>query len=153
MAQQPTIPLQSGGNLPGLDTREEDLGLAEEQDAEMEQYEDILGLDPDEVEQEVIELEDGSVVVNFQEKSSPLKNPEFYANLAEEFDESVLQSLAIEYLDYIDVDKESRKQRDKQYEDGLRRTGLGKDAPGGATFDGASKVVHPCLLYTSSPRD
>jgi len=145
MAQQPTIPLQSGGNLPGLDTREEDLGLAEEQDAEMEQYEDILGLDPDEVEQEVIELEDGSVVVNFQEKSSPLKNPEFYANLAEEFDESVLQSLAIEYLDYIDVDKESRKQRDKQYEDGLRRTGLGKDAPGGATFDGASKVVHPVM--------
>jgi hypothetical protein len=145
MAQQPQIPLQSGGNLPALDAREEDLGLAEEQDAEMEHYEDVLGLDPDEVEQEVIELEDGSVVVNYQEKSSPLKNPEFYENLADVFDEGTLQSLAIEYLDYIDVDKESRKQRDKQYEDGLRRTGLGKDAPGGATFDGASKVVHPVM--------
>ena len=145
MAQQPQIPIQSGGNLPALDAREEDLGLAEEQDAEMEHYEDVLGLDPDEVEQEVIELEDGSVVVNYQEKSSPLKNPEFYENLADVFDEGTLQSLAIEYLDYIDVDKESRKQRDKQYEDGLRRTGLGKDAPGGATFDGASKVVHPVM--------
>ena len=145
MAQQPTLPIQSGGNLPGLDSREEDLGLAEEQDAEMEHYEDVLGLDPEQVEQEVIELEDGSVVVNFQEKSSPLKNPEFYANLAEEFDESTLQRLANEYLDYIDVDKEARKQRDKQYEEGLRRTGLGKDAPGGATFDGASKVVHPVM--------
>ena len=145
MAQQPQIPIQSGGNLPALDSREEDLGLAEEQDAEMEHYEDVLGLDPDEVEEEVIELEDGSVVVNYQEKSSPLKNPEFYENLAEVFDEGTLQSLAIEYLDYIDVDKESRKQRDKQYEDGLRRTGLGKDAPGGATFDGASKVVHPVM--------
>jgi len=145
MAQQPTLPIQSGGNLPALDATENQLGMAEEQDAEMEHYEEILGLDPDEVEQEVIELDDGSVVVNFQEKSSPLKNPEFYANLAEEFDEGTLQSLAIEYLDYIDVDKESRKQRDKQYEDGLRRTGLGKDAPGGATFDGASKVVHPVM--------
>jgi len=145
MAQQPQIPIQSGGNLPALDDRQDDLGLAEDQDAEMEQYEDVLGLDPDEVEQEVIELDDGSVVVNYHEKSSPLKNPEFYENLAEVFDEGTLQHLSIEYLDYIDIDKESRKQRDKQYEDGLRRTGLGKDAPGGATFDGASKVVHPVM--------
>ena len=32
-----------------------------------------------------------------------------------------------------------------QYEDGLRRTGLGNDAPGGANFNGASKVVHPAM--------
>ena len=65
--------------------------------------------------------------------------------MAEEFDEDTLLALAYEYLDYIDVDKEARKQRDKQYEEGLRRTGLGKDAPGGAVFDGASKVVHPVM--------
>jgi len=141
---QPQLPIQSGSNLPGLD-RENDIQDAKQQDADMEEYEDILGLDSDEVEQELIELDDGSVVVNYVEKSSPLKNPEFYANLAEEFDEQTLNSLAIEYLDYIDVDKEARKQRDKQYEEGLRRTGLGKDAPGGATFDGASKVVHPVM--------
>ena len=141
----PTLPMQSGANLPGLDNQEEDIRLATEQDADMEAYEDALGLDPHEVEQEVIELDDGSVIVNFQEKASPLKNPEFYANMAEELDESTLDQLATEYLDYIDVDKEARKQRDKQYEEGLRRTGLGKDAPGGATFDGASKVVHPVM--------
>ena len=133
-----------GGNLPGLD-REKDIELAAQQDAEMEAYEDALGLDPSEVEQEVIENEDGSVVINFQEKQGPQKNPEFYSNLAEEFDEDVLDALASEYLDYIDVDKEARSQRDKQYEEGLRRTGLGKDAPGGAVFDGASKVVHPVM--------
>jgi len=141
---QPQLPIQAGGNLPGLD-RENDIQDAKQQDADMEEYEDILGLDSDEVEQEIIELDDGSVVVNYVEKSSPLKNPEFYANLAEVFDEQTLNSLSIEYLDYIDVDKEARKQRDKQYEEGLRRTGLGKDAPGGATFDGASKVVHPVM--------
>jgi hypothetical protein len=141
----PILPMQSGANLPGLDMEEEDLKEAMQQDADMEAYEDALGLDPDEVEQEVIELDDGSVIVNYQEKSSPLKDPEFYANMAEELDESILDQLATEYLDYIDVDKEARRQRDKQYEEGLRRTGLGKDAPGGATFDGASKVVHPVM--------
>ncbi|CAB4195658.1 hypothetical protein UFOVP1640_31 [uncultured Caudovirales phage] len=140
----PQIPMQLGGNLPGLD-REEDLEQAAEQDAQMDYYEEALGLEPGDVEQEVIELEDGSVVVNFQPKESPLKNPEFYANLAEELSEEVLEALAVEYLEFIDVDKESREQRDKQYEEGLRRTGLGKDAPGGATFNGASKVVHPIM--------
>ena len=140
----PIIPMQMGQNLPGLDS-DENIQEAKAQDEEMDAYEEALGLDSDEVEEEVIELEDGSVVVNFTPKKSPQEAPEFYANLAEEFDESILQSLASEYLDLIDVDQQSREQRDKQYEEGLRRTGLGKDAPGGATFDGASKVVHPIM--------
>jgi hypothetical protein len=140
----PQIPMQMGSNLPGLE-RDEDVKLAAEQDAEMDHYEEVLGLEPGEVEQEVIELDDGSVIVNFQEKTGPRKDPEFYENLAESLDESFLDQLASDYLDLIDEDKEARKERDKQYEDGLRRTGLGKDAPGGATFDGASKVVHPVM--------
>ena len=139
----PQLPMQTGSNLPGLDRVEDPVQTEDELDT----FEDLLGLDSDEndVDQETIENEDGSVVINFAPKSSPKEAPEFYANLAEVFDEGDLQSIAIEYLDFIDVDKESRKQRDKQYEEGLRRTGLGKDAPGGAVFDGASKVVHPVM--------
>jgi len=144
MANQPQLPINIGSNLPNLES-EQDLHEKEDQDAEMEAYAEEFDLDDSEVEQEVIELDDGSVVINFQEKQGPQKNPEFYTNLAEVFDDQTLQSLAIEYLDLIDVDKEAREQRDKQYEEGLRRTGLGKDAPGGATFDGASKVVHPVM--------
>lgn len=144
MAQQPQLPVQAGQNLPGLDNGQESQ-YNPMQDEEIDMYEEALGLDPEDVEQEVIELEDGSVVVNFTPKESPRENPEFYENLAEVFDEGILQSLATEYLDFIDVDREARTQRDKQYEEGLRRTGLGKDAPGGATFDGASKVVHPVM--------
>jgi len=140
----PKLPIQAGNNLPMQD-REDEIHDAKDQDAEMEAFEDALGLDEDEVEQEVIENDDGSVIVNFTPKSSPKESPEFYANLADVFDQDGLNELANEYLDYIDVDRESRKQRDKQYEEGLRRTGLGKDAPGGATFDGASKVVHPVM--------
>ena len=151
---QPQLPMQTGGNLPSLD-REEDVKLAAEQEAEMDHYEEVLGLDPSEVEQEVVELDDGSVIINFQDKKGPLKDPEFYENLAESLDEGFLDTLASDYLDLIDEDKEARKERDKQYEEGLRRTGLGKDAPGGATFDGASKVVHPimaeaCVDFASS---
>ena len=116
----PKLPIQAGNNLPMQD-REDEIHDAKDQDAEMEAFEDALGLDEDEVEQEVIENDDGSVIVNFTPKSSPKESPEFYANLADVFDQDDLNELANEYLDYIDVDRESRKQRDKQYEEGLRR--------------------------------
>lgn len=140
----PQLPIRTGSNLASLD-REKDVDEALDQEEQTDQYEEFLGLEPGEADEEVIELEDGSVVINYKPTEGPNQNPEFYANLAEEFDEGLLDALATEYLDLIDVDREARKERDKQYEDGLRRTGLGKDAPGGATFDGASKVVHPIM--------
>ena len=90
----PQIPIQSGSYLPSLDA-EEDIQKAKSQDADMKYYEDALGLESDEVEEEVIEMEDGSVVVNFIPTKSPQEAPEFYANLAEEFDGGLLQSLAV----------------------------------------------------------
>jgi hypothetical protein len=142
----PQIPLQAGANLPGLAREEdEDIIQTEEEEAEMSHYEEVLGLDPADVDQEVIELDDGSAVINFKEQAGPQKDPEFYENLAETMDGYVLRALAQTYLELLDEDKEARKERDKQYEEGIRRTGLGKDAPGGATFDGASKVVHPIM--------
>jgi hypothetical protein len=142
---QPIIPIQRGGNLSALSYAEDETTKEVDSDKEIEDLANALGLDPDEVEPEVIELEDGSVVVNMTETEKPSENPEFYANLAEELDDGTLDALAFEYLDLIDVDRESRKQRDKQYEEGIRRTGMGNDAPGGATFQGASKVVHPIM--------
>jgi len=141
----PILPVQAGANLAALE-RDEDIEQTQMSEQEIEQLEEALDLeDGSELDEEVIELEDGSVIINYVATEGPMKNPEFYANLAETMDEGTLQGLATEFLDLIDVDRESRKERDKQYEDGLRRTGLGKDAPGGATFDGASKVVHPVM--------
>jgi len=56
-----------------------------------------------------------------------------------------LNDLAIKYIYNIDADREARKLRDEQYEEGLRRTGMGDDAPGGAEFDGAARVCHPVM--------
>jgi chaperonin GroES len=94
---------------------------------------------------EVEELEDGSAVVTIDKTTGPEESTDFYENLAETLDISELNTIASRYLDLIEKDKEARKERDKQYEDGLRRTGLGNDSPGGATFMGASKVVHPVM--------
>jgi len=140
----PQLPIQSGANLASLET-EDELNTAIDQEKEIDEFADQLGLEPSEADEEVIELDDGSVVINYTPTEGPQEQPEFYENLAEVFDEDTLYSLADEYIELVEVDHEARKERDKQYEEGLRRTGLGKDAPGGATFDGASKVVHPVM--------
>ncbi len=112
-------------------------GGAEEGGVEVE-----VDLDDSELE----ELPDGSVVVHMDTKG-PMENEDFYQNLADSdsIDILDLKGMALRYIELVEKDKEARKQRDKQYEEGIKRTGMGNDAPGGATFSGASKVVHPIM--------
>lgn len=110
--------------------------------------EDVEGVmfDLDDDFSEVEEQPDGSAIVRMDEFKGPEDDEDFYANLAENKIPSwELSKIAFKYLELIDKDKESRKERDRQYEEGLRRTGLGNDAPGGASFSGSSKVVHPVM--------
>ena len=93
----------------------------------------------------VVENADGSATVLDQEEPESETSDNFYENLAEKLKDSELAPLASDLLEKIEMDRESRKKRDEQYEEGLRRTGLGNDAPGGAQFEGASRVVHPLL--------
>lgn len=101
--------------------------------------------DADMEEGNIEELPDGSVIVRMDDLKGPDDEPDFYENLAEILPAYDMGNVAIKYLDLIDKDKDARSERDKQYEDGIRRTGLGHDAPGGASFQGASKVVHPVM--------
>jgi chaperonin GroES len=97
-------------------------------------------------DEDVIDTPDGGAIVRLDDDDDmEPRSDDFLANLAETMPESELQTLAQTYLDLIGKDKEARKKRDEQYEEGLRRTGLGDDAPGGAQFNGATKVVHPML--------
>ena len=95
-------------------------------------------------ELETEEQPDGSAIVTIDE-GGPEENPDFYANMAESYDQYELGKLAMRYSDLLKKDKDARELRDKQYEEGIKRTGMGNDAPGGATFMGASKVVHPAM--------
>lgn len=105
----------------------------------------VFDLDMEDPYSEVEEQPDGSAIVRMDEFKGPGDDQDFYANLADELSTFRLDKLATQYLDLIEKDKEARKERDKQYEEGLKRTGLGHDAPGGAQFQGASKVVHPVM--------
>ena len=96
---------------------------------------------------EVEEQDDGSAIVRLEDDDllGPEDSPDFYENLADVIDSYDLSGVALKYLELVEKDKSAREGRDKQYEEGLRRTGLGQDAPGGASFMGASKVVHPIM--------
>lgn len=93
---------------------------------------------------DVEETEDGGAIVRMGEEPE-VETKAFYENIVEDFPEHELSALATRLLDDIERDKKAREKRDKQYEEGIKRTGLGKEAPGGADFEGASKVVHPML--------
>lgn len=110
--------------------------------AEAEEEEEAEGEGED---VEVQETEDGGALVSIGEDIEEPVDPEFYDNLAEVIDEGTLQRLALAVIDDVKRDEEDREPRDDQYAEGLRRTGLGNDAPGGADFKGASRVVHPML--------
>jgi len=114
--------------------------------APMENEDGSVEVEMPDDEAEVEELPDGSAIVTTSVEEGPLADEDFYANLAEEaIDPYDLDKLALRYLDLVEKDRDARQERDKKYEEGLKRTGMGNDAPGGATFMGASKVVHPVM--------
>ena len=93
---------------------------------------------------EVADTPDGGAVVTMSEKVIA-RDEEFFANLASNMPEADLSALAADLVKKIEKDQQAREQRVKQYEEGIQRTGLGNDAPGGAQFPGASKAVHPII--------
>jgi len=96
---------------------------------------------------DVVDTPDGGAIVTLGDERARPADSAFYDNLAEKvIPETALSRLSSALLDLIAKDKDARKKRDEQYEEGLRRTGLADDAPGGASFQGASRVVHPMLV-------
>ena len=115
---------------------DDDLGLPEEGESVELEDEGV----------EVEDTEDGGAVVRLEAVAQERVAQEHFANIVDDVDQSKLSGYVADLLDKIEKDKEAREKRDKLYEEGLRRTGLGDDAPGGAQFSGANKVVHPMLV-------
>lgn len=94
----------------------------------------------------VEDTDDGGAIVKVGADSKEDEGEsDFYKNLAVDLDSTSLSTLAIELLERIDFDKKSRSDRDNKYSEGIKRTGLGDEAPGGAAFEGGSTAVHPML--------
>ena len=115
---------------------EEDLEVVTEEMTMVELPEESL---------EVEDTADGGAVI-MMESIAVTEGGDHFSNIVEEVSQKDLKKSISDLLTKIERDKEARQKRDKQYEEGLRRTGLGDDAPGGAQFSGANKVVHPMLV-------
>ncbi|KPL28067.1 MAG: hypothetical protein AMJ72_05335 [Acidithiobacillales bacterium SM1_46] len=97
-----------------------------------------------EVEDDVIDTDDGGAIIRMEgEDNRP--NREWFDNIADDFDDEVKNKICTRLLQDIERDRKAREKREKDYEEAIKRTGLGKETPGGADFEGASKAVHPML--------
>ena len=118
--------------------------MAQDKDFEDEMEDQIVELEDD--KSDVEETEEGGAIISLEENEADRTyQTEHFANIVDDLDQRELDVVVNDLLDKIGRDKEARKKRDEQYEEGIRRTGLGDDAPGGAQFTGANKVVHPMM--------
>lgn len=90
--------------------------------------------------------DDGLTTTILLEGEGKTSSKEHFENLAETLPETELDKLAEKYLDLIDQDMQDRKKRDDMQAAGLEKSGVSGPAPGGAGFEGASKVTHPVLI-------
>lgn len=105
---------------------------------------DALAQDAEPIEIEVVDPAQVNMHVGDTDISMTPTEPDFAANLAEEADESALASLAEELIGDIDNDKESRKDWEKAYVDGIKLLGLQYEERT-EPWNGACGVFHPMI--------
>jgi hypothetical protein len=79
-------------------------------------------------------------------ESEALVNEDHYRNLASELKHSKLSVIAQELIELVEDDDTSRKDWYSRVKDGIRNLGVSSKTIGGASFEGASTVVHPVLM-------
>ena len=102
---------------------------------------------PDEFEIEIVDPEEvnihaGDMTIHIEPGEED--GDDFNANLAEEMDESAMDSMASELSEDIDNDKNSRKDWEKAYTQGLKLLGLQYEERT-EPWNGASGVFHPMI--------
>jgi len=108
-----------------------------EEDEEIEIEED---LEPS----EIIEQEDGSVILDFEGAVKEELMAEQDANLSELLDERELTSIAQELLGFYEEDRSGRQEWEDAYSDGLDLLGI-KYEDREEPFRGSSGVTHPVI--------
>ena len=118
-----------------------------QQDDENSPEDDVLQIEDE--DEDVIDTPDGGAYVKIgDEKPTRESNRGFFENLADTDDPDILtqlDSIILNLTEKIEDDIEAREDRDKQQEEGVKRTGFDDEKVGGASFTGASRVVHPMI--------
>jgi len=79
-------------------------------------------------------------------KIKEVNEEDHYRNLAEELEAGKLASMAQDIIQLVEDDERSREDWYKRVKNGIRNLGVSSKVSGGASFEGASKVVHPVLM-------
>jgi hypothetical protein len=104
----------------------------------------IAAIEEEPIEIEIEDPESVNIHLDGLEIEIGKEEDEFSKNLAEEMDESVMQTLASELLSDVDMDIASRKDWMQTYVDGLELLGL-KIEERSEPWEGACGVYHPLL--------
>ena len=118
--------------------------------AEDEILADLPNLGSEDIEIEVVEDiappdEEGNVIVAFGEEiTEDPAEQDFYRNLAEDMDQRDLDRLASQLIDNYKEDKDSRKDWESSYSEGLSLLGMDSEERT-QPFQGATGVYHPLL--------
>jgi hypothetical protein len=114
-------------------------GIEEEADELMGEPDIEIEIEIEDPESVSIKAGDLEIVID-----PDAEGPDFYNNIAEDIDESELQSLGAELLAYVQDDLDSRKDWEKTYKEGLVLLGL-KYEERTEPWDGACGVFHPMI--------
>jgi len=107
---------------------------------------EAMGMSEEPIEIEIVDPEEVNIRAGGMELSIEKEDEteDFGANLAEEMDESALQSMAEDLVGDIDNDKSSRKDWEKAYTEGLKLLGLQYEERT-EPWNGACGVFHPMI--------
>ena len=109
-----------------------------------------LNIDDMDVDIEILEEEDGGVVVDFAPQDEVMIDEgDFYRNLAEDMDEVVLGTLSNDLQGQYEGNKETRKEWMDTYSEGLKLLGFHYEERT-QPFRGATGVTHPLLAEAAT---
>ena len=109
--------------------------------------EGLEGIDNGQIE--IVEMDDGSVEVDFDPLDGREASDDFYANLAEEISDRELGRISGELLGEFDANKASRQEWEEAYANGLELLGFNYEERT-QPFRGASGVTHPLLAEAAT---
>lgn len=104
----------------------------------------LADMEMEPIEVEIIDPEAVNIHMDGIDISIQRQESDFAANLAEQMEEGALSSLASDLLEDIDNDRQSRKDWEKAYTEGLKLLGLQYEERT-EPWDGASGVFHPMI--------
>ena len=98
---------------------------------------------------ELIEQEDGGVIVDFDPASKEIDDSDFFRNLAEEMDDSDLGRICSDLLNEFQNNKTSRQEWENTYSNGMELLGYVYEERT-MPFRGATGVTHPLLAEAAT---